>query len=60
MKRWIRDEISTIIVNKPVNKREDSFISEFILLQFWLFAQRIGDKARPAEVSNRGFRQGPL
>jgi len=32
--KGIWDEISTIIINKPVNKREESFFSELILLHF--------------------------
>jgi hypothetical protein len=53
VKKGIWDEISTIFVNKPVNKREDSFFSELILLHFWLFAQIFSDKEMPA-VSKRG------
>jgi len=53
----IGDEISTIFVNKPVEKWAGSSFIELIFLYFWLFAQRFGDKARPA-VSKRGFLMG--
>ena len=53
----IMDEISTIFVNKPVEKWARSSFIELIFLYFWLFAQIFSDKEMPA-VSKRGFLMG--
>jgi hypothetical protein len=46
-------QLSTVFVNKPVEKWAGSSFIELIFLYFWLFAQIFSDKEMPA-VSKRG------
>jgi hypothetical protein len=39
----IKEEISTIVVNKFVEKGAPASLNALIFLYFWLFAQRFGE-----------------